>query len=64
MNAADLVPRFTGTLDEYLAFEHPVAVQGILDNIGPDGRLVPGAQAGVVVASPSTVDPDCTNMLS
>jgi glucoamylase len=40
--------------------ENKVAFQGVLDNIGPHGRKAPGASAGVIIASPSTQDPDCT----
>ncbi len=31
----------------------------MLDNIGPSGAKVPGAGRGIVIASPSKVDPDC-----
>ncbi|KAB8303036.1 hypothetical protein EYC80_004490 [Monilinia laxa] len=55
-------PRFntraTGTIDNYLASQSPISLQGILNNIGPDGSKAPGASAGIVVASPSTVDPN------
>ncbi|KAF2196784.1 glucoamylase precursor [Delitschia confertaspora ATCC 74209] len=33
-------------------------LQRVLDNIGPNGKQVPGASAGVIIASPSTQDPD------
>jgi len=39
--------------------EYTRSLQGVLDNLGPDGALAPGAAAGVLVASPSTVNPDC-----
>ncbi|KAF2703031.1 carbohydrate-binding module family 20 protein [Pleomassaria siparia CBS 279.74] len=38
--------------------ENTIALQGVLDNIGPDGSHAPGAAAGAIVASPSTEDPD------
>lgn len=46
-------------IDAFIQTETPIALQGILNNIGPDGSLVQGASAGIVVASPSNVDPDC-----
>lgn len=39
--------------------EVDIALPGVLNNIGPNGDKAPGAFAGVVIASPSTVDPDC-----
>lgn len=51
--------RATGSLDSWLASESPTAQQGVLDNIGTQGVKVPGAAAGVVVASPSKVNPNC-----
>jgi len=39
--------------------EYTRSLQGVLDNLGPDGALAPGAAAGILVASPSTVNPDC-----
>jgi len=39
--------------------ENTIALQGVLNNIGPEGSQAPGAFAGVIVASPSTEDPDC-----
>lgn len=47
------------SLDDYIATQRPVYLQSVLDNIGPDGVNVPGTNAGFVVASPSTDDPDC-----
>ncbi|KAH6691665.1 glucoamylase P [Plectosphaerella plurivora] len=44
-------------LDDYIATQRPVALQSVLDNIGPDGAEVPGTAAGLVVASPSRTDP-------
>ena len=45
-------------VDSYVASEEPIAKAGVLANIGPDGAKCHGAQAGVVVASPSTSDPN------
>jgi hypothetical protein len=47
------------SLDSYLTTEAPIALQGVLDNIGLSGQNVPGASAGIVVASPSQSDPNC-----
>ena len=51
-------------LDDYIATESPIALQGILSNIGADGfgadgSRVLGAAPGLVVASPSKSNPDC-----
>lgn len=46
-------------LDSFVSTERAIALQGALNNIGPNGSLVPGAGAGFVVASPSMVNPDC-----
>ena len=40
-------------IDAFIEKENPIARQGILNNIGADGKLVPGAGPGIVVASPS-----------
>ena len=42
-------------LDSFITAEKSTALQGILDNIGPNGTLSQGATAGLVVASPSLV---------
>lgn len=54
-----LAPRATGSLDTWLAAESAVARQGILDNIGSAGAHAANAKPGIVVASPSTSDPNC-----
>ena len=60
LNALALVQqRQTGTLDNFTATELPIALQGILNNIGPAGILVPGAAPGLVIASPTQNNPDC-----
>ncbi|BDD58087.1 hypothetical protein MAP00_003394 [Monascus purpureus] len=46
------------SLDSWLARETPYALDGILNNIGPDGAKAVGAVSGVVVASPSKSNPD------
>jgi glucoamylase len=46
-------------LTSFVAAERAIALQGALNNIGPNGSAVPGAGSGFVVASPSKVNPDC-----
>ena len=61
LNASPLVQqRETSSLDSFTATELPIALQGILNNIGPAGALVPGAAPGLVIASPTQNNPDCT----
>ena len=55
---SSLEARATGSLTSWLASESPIALQGVLNNIGASGAKVPGASNGIVVASPSTNDPD------
>ncbi|KAI0132383.1 1, 4-alpha-D-glucan glucohydrolase [Xylariales sp. AK1849] len=45
-------------VDSFIALERPIALQGALNNIGPNGSAVQGAAAGYVVASPSKVNPN------
>lgn len=52
-----------GDLETFIQDEKPIAHQGILNNIGADGKLVPGAFPGIVVASPTDGDPtNCTSL--
>lgn len=51
--------RASTNLDDFISLEKPIALEGILANIGPDGARVPGAESGIVVASPSKSDPNC-----
>ena len=51
--------RATGSLASFIATEGPVALQGVLNNIGSRGSLAPGVEVGLVVASPSKANPDC-----
>ncbi|CCL98856.1 uncharacterized protein FIBRA_00862 [Fibroporia radiculosa] len=46
------------SVSAYIASESPVAKAGVLANIGTEGSLSSGAYSGVVIASPSTVNPD------
>ncbi|KAH8114418.1 glucoamylase [Phellopilus nigrolimitatus] len=49
---------FQSTVETYVSSESTIAKAGVLANIGPDGEKDQGAHAGVVVASPSTTDPN------
>ena len=52
-------PRATGSLSSFIASESPIALQGVLNNVGAAGPKATGADPGLVVASPSKTDPDC-----
>jgi glucoamylase len=39
--------------------QNEISLQGVLNNFGPTGSQAPGASAGVIIASPSTEDPNC-----
>jgi glucoamylase len=54
-----LQPRATSSIDSFVAAESPIALQGILNNLGPDGSKAAGAHAGVLVASPFKFNPNC-----
>ncbi|KAI8633506.1 1, 4-alpha-D-glucan glucohydrolase [Xylariaceae sp. FL1651] len=45
-------------LDSFIEKQRAISLTGALNNIGPDGSMVPGVPAGIVVASPSQVNPD------
>ncbi|KAB8235256.1 hypothetical protein ETB97_009487 [Aspergillus alliaceus] len=45
-------------INSFIEKETPIAKQGVLNNIGADGKLAQGAAAGIVVASPSKDNPD------
>ena len=57
-------PRQTASasLSAFLTTESPIALQGVLNNIGADGADAPGAKAGIVVASPDSTNPDCKSL--
>ncbi len=56
------VPRQT-SLDAWLTAQEPIALKGVLANIGSGGSKASGAADGIIVASPSKSDPDCTSEL-
>ena len=55
--------RATGSLSSFITSESPIALQGVLNNIGSTGSKAPGAAPGFVVASPSTTNPNCEQIL-
>ncbi|KAH8118290.1 glucoamylase [Phellopilus nigrolimitatus] len=46
------------SVDSFISTEFPIAKANILANIGPSGSNTQGAKAGIVIASPSTSNPD------
>ncbi|KAH7338218.1 glucoamylase [Rhizoctonia solani] len=56
--ALALVHPRQSTIDSFIASESPIAKAGVLANIGPNGAKDQGAASGVVIASPSTSNPD------
>lgn len=53
------IPLVSRDLNPYITSQRARSLQGIFDNIGPDGVKAPDASSGIIVASPSTVNPDC-----
>jgi len=45
-------------VDSYFGKESPIAKDGLLANIGPSGKKSSGAKPGIVIASPSTDNPN------
>ncbi|KAF8903104.1 glycoside hydrolase family 15 protein [Gymnopilus junonius] len=48
----------SSVVDSYVATESPIAKAGLLANVGPSGAKSSGAKAGIVIASPSTTNPN------
>ncbi|GAW05591.1 glycoside hydrolase family 15 protein [Lentinula edodes] len=48
----------SSVIDAYVASESPIAKASMLANIGPSGSKSSGAFSGIVIASPSTENPD------
>ncbi|KAI1324147.1 carbohydrate-binding module family 20 protein [Xylariaceae sp. FL0255] len=46
------------SLDAFVERQRAISLQGALNNIGPNGSQSSGAASGVVIASPSTTNPD------
>ncbi|KAF5382462.1 hypothetical protein D9615_002737 [Tricholomella constricta] len=55
---AGVFAQSSAVVDEYVAKMSPIAKAGVLANIGSNGSKSAGAKPGVVIASPSTYDPD------
>jgi hypothetical protein len=49
----------TNSLDSFIEWERPIALQNIMCHIGSLYLNEPSISPGVVVASPSKTDPDC-----
>lgn len=56
------LPHSRTTLDKWVASESSVALSNLLANIGATGAKSYGAAAGIVLASPSKANPDCTDL--
>jgi glucoamylase len=50
------------SVDSFIATESPIALADLLCNIGADGACASGSKAGIVIASPDKVNPDCKNL--
>lgn len=46
-------------VENFIKTEIPYAWERLFCNFGPDGCAAPGVNPGVVIASPSTDDPNC-----
>ncbi|GAQ08169.1 glucoamylase [Aspergillus lentulus] len=53
-----ITPQTTDLLELWLAQETSYALDGVFNNIGPNGAKATGAGSGIVVASPSQSNPD------
>lgn len=49
-------------VDDFIEKEEPIALDSLLCAIGPDGCNAKGVSSGIVIASPSTQDPDCMQL--
>jgi glucoamylase len=61
--SAELMVKKDLDLQPFIDSESKIALNGVLANIGPSGVRVPGAESGIVVASPSRANPDCKWMV-
>lgn len=55
---APLLALAQSSVDSFISTESPLAKAGLLANIGSTGSKSSGALPGIVIASPSTVNPD------
>ncbi len=51
--------RASRSLESFIAFEAPIALKRILNNVGSGDSLASGVAPGLVAASPSKANPDC-----
>lgn len=56
MTQREIVKR---AVDDFIATEEPIALEQLLCNIGSTGCNSNGVSSGIVIASPSTSNPDC-----
>lgn len=56
----ELAERSTASANSYLIKEGVFSYESILKNLGNTGTNAPGTAAGLLVASPTTKNPDCT----
>ena len=56
---ATITPQTTDPLVSWLAQETSYALDGVLNNVGPNGAKATGASSGIIIASPSQSNPDC-----
>lgn len=52
------VSKRDAALDSWITSQRPIAFDGILANIGPNGANAQGVNAGAIIASPSKSNPD------
>jgi glucoamylase len=45
--------------NSFIQAERPIALQGVLNNFGPDGNLSHGAAPGIPIAGNSEFNPPC-----
>jgi hypothetical protein len=53
------LPHKRDAIDDFIAVQEPIALAGVLCNIGPSGCEAGGVPPGAVLASPSRSNPDC-----
>lgn len=51
--------RASGSVDSWLSSEATIAIDRILSNIGSTGQYATSSKSGIIIASPSTDNPDC-----
>ena len=47
-------------IDDFINIQRQRSMTGVRDNLGPVGAKAPGAPGGILIASPSRNDPNCT----